>query len=152
MYQPIWNKNSSWEPCFLSEIDKTMKLCKGPSIDAPHHILIHLANWFKRRRFLFYQPIRNKNHPWWPCFLSDCDKTSNICKGPSIDALCNVGSILPSHFRGEDKNKNGYGQQMPSDDKAHMARKSVVKAELLPVYIFDTSSTSLYLSHLQGHS
>ena len=34
---------------------------------------------FRGEDFFMYQPIRNKNRPWRPCFLSDRDKMSNRC-------------------------------------------------------------------------
>ena len=83
MYHPIRNKNCPWWPCFLSNADEMRKLYKGPSIYAPYKILIHLVKRFQRRRFLMYQPIRNKNRP---CFLSYWDKIRKLYKEPSIDA------------------------------------------------------------------
>ena len=86
MYQPIRNKNCLWRPCLLTDRDEMSKLYKGPSIDAPYQILINLAKQFQRRRFLMYQPIRNKNPPWQPCLLTDQDKMSYLYKVPSLDA------------------------------------------------------------------
>ena len=82
IYQPIRNKNRPWRPCFLSDRDEMRKLYKGPSIDAPYQIFINLAKRFQRRRFLMYQPIRNKNCPWQPCLLTDLDEMSNLYKVP----------------------------------------------------------------------
>ena len=50
MYQPIRNKNRPWRPCFLSDLDKMCKLCKGPHIDAPCQVWLNFAQWFQRRR------------------------------------------------------------------------------------------------------
>jgi hypothetical protein len=33
------------------------------------------------------QPIRNKSRLWRSCLLTDQDEMSNLCRGPSIDAL-----------------------------------------------------------------
>jgi hypothetical protein len=40
------------------------------------------------------QPIRNKNHLWWPCLLMDRDEMSNLYRGPSIDASYHVSVHL----------------------------------------------------------
>jgi len=37
-----------------------------------------------------YQPIRNKNRPWRPYFFSHWDKMCKFCKGPHIEAPCQV--------------------------------------------------------------
>ena len=79
MYEPIRNKNRQWRPCFLSDWDEMRKLYKEPSIDAPYQILINLAKQFQRR-FLMYQPIRNKNRPWRPCLLTDPNQMSKLEK------------------------------------------------------------------------
>ena len=90
MYQPIRNKNRPWQSCLLTFLMKLANLYKVPSIDAPYQILIHLAKRFQRRRFLMYQPIRNKNYPWRPCLLTDCDEMRKLYKGPYIDAPCKI--------------------------------------------------------------
>ena len=46
-----------------------------------------------------YQPIRNKNHPWPPCFLSDQDQTKKLYKGPSIDATYQILIHLAKWFQ-----------------------------------------------------
>jgi hypothetical protein len=50
--QPIRNKNGLWRPCLLTDRDEMSKLYRGPSIDASYQVLVHLAKWFQRRRFL----------------------------------------------------------------------------------------------------
>ena len=50
--QPIRNKNGLWWPCLLTDRDEMSKLYRGPSIDASYQVLVHLAKWFQRRRFL----------------------------------------------------------------------------------------------------
>ena len=50
--QPIRNKNGLWRTCLLTDRDEMSKLYRGPSIDASYQVLVHLAKWFQRRRFL----------------------------------------------------------------------------------------------------
>ena len=45
------------------------------------------------------RPIRNKNCLWWPCLLMDCDKMSNLYRGPSIDASYQVSVHLAERFQ-----------------------------------------------------
>jgi hypothetical protein len=49
--QPIRNKNCLWWPCLFTDRDEMSKLYRGPSIDSPHQVSIHLAMRFQRRRF-----------------------------------------------------------------------------------------------------
>jgi hypothetical protein len=44
------------------------------------------------------QPIRNKNHLWWPCLLTDQDKMSNLYREPSINASYQVSVHLAKGF------------------------------------------------------
>ena len=48
--QPIRNKNHLWWPCLLMDRDGMSILYRGPSIDASYQVLVHLAQWFQRRR------------------------------------------------------------------------------------------------------
>ena len=57
--------------------------------------------------------MRNENRLWWPGFLSDQDKTSKLCNGPSMYA-----SIWPRGFREEDENGKVIKKLMPSVTKA----------------------------------
>jgi hypothetical protein len=50
--QQIRNKNHLWRPCLLMDRDEMSNLYRGPSIDASYPVLVHLAKWFHRRRFL----------------------------------------------------------------------------------------------------
>ena len=50
--QPIRNKNCLWRPCLLIDQDKMSKLYKGSSIDDSYRAAVHLAKWFRKRRFL----------------------------------------------------------------------------------------------------
>jgi hypothetical protein len=45
------------------------------------------------------QPIRNKNRLWWPCLLTDRDGTSNLYRGPSIDASYQASDHLAKRFQ-----------------------------------------------------
>ena len=67
-------------------------------IDASYQISVHLAKWFQRS-FFRYQPIRNKNCPWWPCLLTDRDEMSNLYRGPSKDAPYQVSIHLAKRFQ-----------------------------------------------------
>ena len=62
IYQPM-RKNHPWRPSIVPDHNKMRILYTGPSTAAPYQILFHLAKQFQRRKFLKYQPIRNKNHP-----------------------------------------------------------------------------------------
>src|SRR6056300_851316 len=99
MYQPIRNKKRLWRPCLLTDRNEMRNLFKVPPIDAPYQILVHLAKRFQRRRFLMYQPIRNKNHPWRPYLLTDRDEMSVLYKVPSIDALNKILIHLAKQFQ-----------------------------------------------------
>ena len=50
--QPIRNKNRLWWPCLIMDRDEMSNLYRGPPIDAPSQVLVHLAKQFQRRRFL----------------------------------------------------------------------------------------------------
>ena len=50
--QPIRNKNGLWWPCLLTDRDEMSSLYRVPSIDASYQVLVHLAKWFQRKRFL----------------------------------------------------------------------------------------------------
>ena len=43
--------------------------------------------------------MRNKNHLWWPCLLTDQDEISNLFRGPSIDASYQVSVHLAKWFQ-----------------------------------------------------
>ena len=70
-----------------------------PSIDSSYQVLIHLANWFQRRRFFRNQSIRNKNCLWWPCLLMDRDEQSNLHRGTSIYASYQISVHLAKRFQ-----------------------------------------------------
>ena len=89
-FQPIRNKNFPWRPWFLSNRDEMRKSSRGPSIDASYKMSVHLAKRFQRRRFFRNRPNKNKNCIWQPCLLTDWDETSNLYRGPSIEASYQV--------------------------------------------------------------
>jgi hypothetical protein len=45
------------------------------------------------------QPIRNKNHLWQPCLLTDRDGMSKFYRGPSIDASYQFSDHLAKRFQ-----------------------------------------------------
>ena len=74
------------EPVSLIFHSALRKLDTEPSIGASYQISVHLTSQFQRRKFLRKRPTRNKNCLWWPCLLTDRDKSSNFYRGPSINA------------------------------------------------------------------
>jgi hypothetical protein len=50
--RPIRNKNCLWWPCLSTDQDEISNLHRGLSIDASYQVSVHLAKWFRRRRFL----------------------------------------------------------------------------------------------------
>jgi hypothetical protein len=58
-----------------------------------------LAKRFQRKSCFRNRPIRNKNHLWWPCLLTDGDKLSIIYRGPSIDASYQASIHLAMWFQ-----------------------------------------------------
>ena len=75
-------------------------------VDASYQVLVHLAKQFQRRRFFRYRPIRNKNCLWWPSLLIDRDEMSNLHRGHSIDASCQVSVNLAKRFQRRRFKKN----------------------------------------------
>ena len=47
--RPIRNKNYLWPPCLLTDRVEMSNCYRGPSIDAPYQVSVHLAKWFERR-------------------------------------------------------------------------------------------------------
>jgi hypothetical protein len=45
------------------------------------------------------QTIRNKNCPWWPYLLAEWDEMKKFCRGPYIDAFCQVWFHLTQLFQ-----------------------------------------------------
>jgi hypothetical protein len=96
--RPIRNKNCQRRPCLLTDRDKMSNLYRGPSIDAPYPVSLHLVKQFQRR-FFRNRPIRNKNCLWWSCLLTDRDEMSNLYRGPSIDASYQVSVHLAKQIQ-----------------------------------------------------
>jgi hypothetical protein len=48
--RPIRNKNWLWQPCLLMDRDEMSIIYRGPSIDAPYQVSVHLAEGFQKRR------------------------------------------------------------------------------------------------------
>ena len=72
--------NCLWRPCLLMDRDEISNLYRGPSIDAPHQVSLHLATRFQRRRFLEIDQSEKKNCLRRPCLSTDWDKMSNLYK------------------------------------------------------------------------
>ena len=51
-HRPIRNKNCRWQPCLLTDQDKTSNLYRGPFNNASYHVSFHLAMRLQRRTFL----------------------------------------------------------------------------------------------------
>ena len=48
--QPTRNKNFLWPPRLLTDRNEMGDLNRGPSIDAPYQVSVHLTKRFQRRR------------------------------------------------------------------------------------------------------
>jgi len=84
----------------MSNRDELMKSYRGPSIDASSKMLLYLAKWFQRKRFLeIEKPKTRIDYIWWPCLLTDQNKISNLNRGPLIDAFCQVSVHLAKQFQ-----------------------------------------------------
>ena len=73
--------------------DEKSNLYRGPSIDASFGKVV------SEKKNLKNQPIRNKNHLWCPCLLTDRDGMSNLYRGPSINAFYQVSDHLAKRFQ-----------------------------------------------------
>jgi hypothetical protein len=81
-------------PCLLTDRDKISIRYRGPSIDATHSFLIHLAKRFQRRFVEINQPETRM-----ACLLTDRDKISILYRGPSIDATYQISVNLGKRFQ-----------------------------------------------------
>jgi hypothetical protein len=106
-------------------------LCKGSSKDASYQVLIHLAWWCQRRRFLRNQPIRNKNGLWWPCLLTDWDEMSNLYRGLSIHAFYQISVHLGKRFQ-----RRFYQKSTNQKKEWHVAAMFVNGLELNEQYLY----------------
>jgi hypothetical protein len=73
-------------------LQRTFQKCFLPSF-------VSFGNTVSEEKNFFNQPIRNKNHLWWPCLLTDRDEMSNLYRGPSIDASYQVSVHLAKGFQ-----------------------------------------------------
>ena len=64
-------------------LERTGHICFLPSFGS-------FGKAVSEKKILKNRPIRNKNCLWWPCFLMDQGKMSNLQRGPSIDASYQV--------------------------------------------------------------
>jgi hypothetical protein len=96
----IGNKNWLWRSCLLTYQEEMSNLDRGPSINAPYQVSVHLAKRFQRGRSFRNRPMRNKNCLWRPCLLTNRDKMSILYKGPFIDAS-HQRFTWPGDYRGE---------------------------------------------------
>ena len=92
------NKNHLWRPCLFTDRDGLSKLHRGPSIDASYNFRFIRQSIF-REDFFRNQPIRNKNHLWRPCLLTDRDEMNSLYSGPSIAASYQVSVHLAKLFQ-----------------------------------------------------
>jgi hypothetical protein len=99
--RPIRNTICMWRLCLTTDRNEMSTLSRGPSIDFSYLVSVHLAMRFQSRIFFLNWTIRKNNCPWRPCLLSDREEFSNLYRGHSTDAICQVRFIWRSGFRGE---------------------------------------------------
>ena len=129
--RPIRNKNCMWRSCLLTDRNDMCNSDRGPSIDAPYQVSVHLAKLLQRRFFL-NRPIRNKNCLWGPCLLTDRDEMFNLYRGHSIDASYQVQVHLAKWFqrrRLKCEKITEDGRRTPSDGKKQKNKKKQNKNE-----------------------
>ena len=97
--QPIRIKNCLWRPCFLSDRDEMNKLHKTTSHRCFLQSLVPFGQAVSEEKIFEIQPIRIKNYPCRPCFLSDRDEMNKLYKGPPIDDSCKVWFHLAKQFQ-----------------------------------------------------
>jgi hypothetical protein len=73
-------------------VQRTFHICFLPSFGS-------VGQTVSEEKNLKNQPIRNKNHLWWPCLLTDRDETSILYRGPSLDASYQVSDHLAKRFQ-----------------------------------------------------
>ena len=97
--RPIRKKNCLWRPCLLTDWDKMSNLYKRPF----HRCFLPSFGSFghavSEEKIFRNRLIRNKNRLWWPCFLMDWDRMSNLYRRPSIDASYQVSVHLAMLFQ-----------------------------------------------------
>ena len=50
-------------------------------------------------KIFIFQPIRNKNRPWWPYLSTDQNEMRKLHRGPLIDAFCQILVHLAKQFQ-----------------------------------------------------
>jgi hypothetical protein len=74
--------------CLLTDRNEMRNLNRGPSIDAPYQLLVHLTKRLQRRKFL--EIFEKQNCLWRPCMSTDWDEMDNLNRRSSIDASYQV--------------------------------------------------------------
>ena len=97
--RPIKENNCLWRQCLLTYRDEIINIYRRPSIDDSFQVSIHLAKRWQRRRFFRNRPIRNKHCMWRPCLLTHRAEMSNLYRGPSIYASCQVSVHIAMQFQ-----------------------------------------------------
>ena len=115
--RPVRNKSFLWRPCLITDRDKMFNPYRGPSIDASHQVLVHLAKGFQRRRLkcekLTDDGLRmpsdgktslcfwkgEQNCLWWSCLLMDWNVMINLYRWPSMYASYQVSVHLAKRFQ-----------------------------------------------------
>ena len=87
------------EPMSLTFHSALRKRNTEPSIGAFHHISVHLAKQFQRRRYFRNRPIRNKSRQWRPYLFMERDEMSNRYRGPPIYAAYQFSVHLAKRFQ-----------------------------------------------------
>jgi hypothetical protein len=97
--QPIRNKNGLWWPCLLTDRDEMSSLYRVPSIDASYQVLVHLAKWFQRKRFLKIGQSETR----FVCGGHVCQwigtKWNSLYRGLSIDTTYQISAHLGKWFQ-----------------------------------------------------
>ena len=81
--QPIRNQNCLWRPCLLTDRDEMSNLYRGPAIDAPYQVSVHLATRFQRRRFLKFDQSETRiayGSPFSIQSCCSCYATQHLCQ------------------------------------------------------------------------
>ena len=97
--EPIRNKNCLWWLCLSTDRDemsnhkrRTFHRCFLPSFDS-------FGQTVSEEKSLKKSANQKKNRLWCPCLLMDRDRMSNLYRGPSIDASCQVSVHLVLWFQ-----------------------------------------------------
>ena len=99
--RPIRNKNCLWQPCLLTDQNNISNRNRGLSIDASYQVSVHLAKQFRGEEFL-KSANQKQESPVAAMFVNGLGRIgmSNLYRGPSIDASCQVSVQLAKQFKG----------------------------------------------------